>query len=310
MRRDPIGQFPNQNRFQSGFKPHHIPAAGIPRRNMVQQLPLQTGDPEFFRRQHLIHPLRRCTGLCHLGGESLGHQAVLMKDAVENMECPFAASHFHPGTAPEAHGGQELYQTHFAGGRHMDTTAGTAVSAGDLHDPHRPAQLLFGAVEHARQLLGRGIPAFDREIAPQECICFLLDLRQIPFRDHTIKIDGHHIRTHMKTHIVVAIAPVDDAGDDVLAGVLLHQVEAPLIINGAADFRAHFQRPITQMDHFFAPLLYIQNFHRTKKPQVAGLAAAFRIEGRGIQHHFPALFHAPAGKHPRGKSRTVAVFII
>ena len=40
----------------------------------------------------------------------------------------------------------------------------------------------------------------------------------------------------MKAHIVIAVQGVDDAGNNVLAGMLLHQIKPPVPVDAAGYF--------------------------------------------------------------------------
>ena len=114
----------------------------------------------------------------------------------------------------------------------------------------------------------------------------------------------------MKAGVVIAIAAVNNAGNDVLAGMLLHQVKPPVPIDAAFYHIAHRQRPVAQMDHRFSPLLHIQHLRTAEDTNVAGLSAAFGVKCRGIQRHFIAIRHRFAGDNGGTKLRHHAVFII
>ena len=51
----------------------------------------------------------------------------------------------------------------------------------------------------------------------------------------------------------------DDSRNDMLTGVLLHQVQPPGIVDAAGDTAVHLQSPIAQMDHLMPPLENIQH---------------------------------------------------
>ena len=117
-------------------------------------------------------------------------------------------------------------------------------------------------------------------------------------------------QAHVKARVVIAVAAVDDAGDNVFAGVLLHQVKTAVIIDLARHRSAGLQRPVAQMHHFFAPFLHIQHSRNSQSSQIAGLSAAFGVEGSGIQNHFKSTGRFRTAFHLCFKTCQVAIFII
>ena len=49
--------------------------------------------------------------------------------------------------------------------------------------------------------------------------------------------------------IMVAVAAVDQAGEHMLAGMLLHQVEPPVKVDDAFNLGSGLQRTFAQVDH-------------------------------------------------------------
>ena len=173
---DLVRQFPHQNAVQTLFKMNGVAAISIARGDAYKKFPLEGGELLLGFFQRLVHPLGGGAGFLDLGGEGLGYQLVLLVGLVHQRQRPLAAGHFHSGAAPEAHGGEELDDADFAGGSHMGAAAGAAVEARHFHDPHRPGQGLFGAVEYLGQLLGGGVPAADGKILPNGLIGFPFDV--------------------------------------------------------------------------------------------------------------------------------------
>ena len=92
-------------------------------------------------------------------------------------------------------------------------------------------------------------------------------------------------------------------------GVLLHQVEPALPVNGTLYGFPNSQGCVAQMYNGLAPFLHIQHVASAQCTQVAGLTATFRVKGRGIQYHFPAFFSYFAGDHLGTKCAQVAILI-
>ena len=89
----------------------------------------------------------------------------------------------------------------------------------------------------------------------------------------------------MEAHVVIAIGRVDQAADQMLAGVLLHEVEAPVPVEDAVDRFSHRQGAVTAVIHRPVPLPDVQHGAPAQDAEVAGLAAALGIKGRAVQHH-------------------------
>ena len=168
----------------------------------------------------------------------------------------------------------------------MDAAAGAGIKARHLHNANRPGQLPLGTVKHMGQLFLSGIPAGDGQILPDGTIGLLLNFPQILRRNNTVEIDFDHLAAHVETHIMITVTAMDDAGDDMLTGMLLHQIKTAIIIEDSFHTASDFQGTFTQMDYFFATLLHISNANTAQSTQIAGLSAAFRIKRGCIQHNF------------------------
>ena len=64
------------------------------------------------------------------------------------------------------------------------------------------------------------------------------------------------------------------------------------------------------MDDSFLPLPGVQHPDIAQGTGVCRLAAAFRIEGRGIQKDFKSLCRFPAGQHPGGEGAHMGIFVV
>ena len=192
----------------------------------------------------------------------------------------------------------------------MGAAAGTYIFAAEFHDPHRPGQLLLGAVFYIGKLFGRGVPGFHRDVPADDLIGSAFDLHQIFPGDRAIQIDGHQMAAHVKAHIMIAKLLIDLSHDQMLAGVLLHVVKTPLPVDGAGHFRTYFQRGIAQVEDVLPLLLYIQHIGASQDTQIALLTAAGGVEGSGIQRHCPAALYLFAAGDHRGKIFQMRICII
>ena len=129
-------------------------------------------------------------------------------------------------------------------------------------------------------------------------------------RDVGIIVDDHLIRAHVEAHIVTVVGAAEHTGDDMLAGMLLHMVEAPRPVELAVDGIAHRQRLIAGVGDDAA--LFADILHRStaQHAEVAGLTAALGIEGGGIQHHGEAALALLAGEDGGLKRTQKGVLII
>ena len=120
-------------------------------------------------------------------------------------------------------------------------------------------------------------------------------------------VDGARIDTQMKAHRV-GIEQLDEhGGQKMLSGVLLHMIKAPLPIDHAGDFVSLDRRSYLMRD----PAVFIHYFRyvgSAQLPEVEGLAARRRIEGRAIEIN-PAPIGARA-HDPGPKFSQVAVVVI
>ena len=87
----------------------------------------------------------------------------------------------------------------------------------------------------------------------------------------------------MEAHIVPAEEPVDNTGDDMLSGMLLHQVKPTFPVDAPLRFPVHRQRSVAQMEHLLLFLPDRQHPDTAQSPQVASLTASFGIKGCPVQ---------------------------
>ena len=192
----------------------------------------------------------------------------------------------------------------------MGAAAGAAVVAGDLHDPHRPGKGFFRAVGDGGQLLGTGVPAPHGQILPHRPVGLLFDFRQHLRRNHPVKVDGDDVRAHVEAGVVTAVAAVQDAGDDMLPGMLLHPRKAQGVVDHPRDLRAHFQGRFTQLNHRPLPLPGAAHPDAVQGSRVPRLTAALGVKGSSRQRDLPSVCGLRAGKHLRCKAGKVRIFII
>ena len=210
----------------------------------------------------------------------------------------------------EFHAGENFDQPNFPGAAYVRPTTGADVRAGDGHDAHLTGQLLLAAVGDGLQRLGIRGCNFNRNVFPDPLVGFGLDGGQVLLRQHTGKINGHKIRAHVEADIFIAEAAVYHAGENVLAGMQLHEFEPALIIDLPIDGLPHGKRLFTEVDDLTAALMRVGHADTGQKAGVARLAAALRIKAGSVQHDIIAVLSRLTGYNARFKRCLMRVLII
>lgn len=106
----------------------------------------------------------------------------------------------------------------------------------------------------------------------------------------------------MEAYVVKAVPAVDEAGEQVLAGVLLHEVKPPGPVDAACHLAPHRELPVAQVHDGAILLCDCQHLGLPQGSQVPGLSAAFGIEGGPIQADGPAIRHRMAAGDQGGEA--------
>ena len=149
-----------------------------------------------------------------------------------------------------------------------------------------------------------------RDIAPDRGVGLLLDRAKLLRGQDAGEIDGDPVRTHVEAHVVIAEAPMDDAAEQMLTAVLLHEVEPLLPVERAVYGRAGRERGVAVVDDLAAALMCVRHAHTGECPGVAGLAAALGIERRPVEHDVVAVLSGCAGEHLRIKFPHMGILIV
>ena len=113
----------------------------------------------------------------------------------------------------------------------------------------------------------------------------------------------------MKAHVVVAEAPVDNAGKNMLAGVHLHQAQAPFPVDAAFHLAANLQRCLAIMNNFAACFMRIRHADAGQTAGISRLTAALRVKCRPVQHHIKSVLSRRAGQDLCPEIFTIDIFI-
>ena len=212
--------------------------------------------------------------------------------------------------APVALAVEDLDDADLPGAGDMRRAAGAAVDPRDLHDAHLTAQLLLRAVVERGELRLAGDPCADGEIAAHGLVGAKLDLRELVRAQLPGEVDGHAVGAHVEAHVVEAEAAMHEAGDDMLARVVLHAPQALLEVEAALDVLPDGQGRVAEVDDLAAALLRVQHARAPQRSGIGALAAALREEGRAVERHGKSLLRLLAGKHLRGENGQMAVRVI
>ena len=80
-----------------------------------------------------------------------------------------------------------------------------------------------------------------------------------------------------------------DPAEEVLAGVLLHEIPASSPVDAPLDLRADLERLIGHMEDHTDLFKDLEYFSLAESPFIAGLTAPFRIEGGAVEDDPPGL---------------------
>ena len=189
----------------------------------------------------------------------------------------------------------------------MRAAARAAVRAGEGHDAHVALERLFAAVVDRVQLRAAVELDVDGVILIDVPVRRCLDLQQLLPRNVGVEVDGHALHAHVEAHIVAAVARADQPRADVLAGVLLHMVEAPRPVDLPVYGRADGQGRGAFVRDDARPFVYVQHLGAAEHTGVIRLPAALGIERRAVEHDGEAVLDRLAREHPRVKFRQKGV---
>ena len=262
----------------------------------IEELTAQAEVGEFQGRVLVVHPVDRHGGLVGLGREQCADVGLTAPHGLRFPQGASAADDAEPDTALVVLRGEDLDLSHLSGGGGVGAAAGADVRARDGHDAHLPGDLFFAAVGQRRQLFGGGVGDEHRHILPDDAVGGKLCLPQALGGDGDAGVHPHGVGADVEAHVLRPEHLVQDAGEDVLAGVLLHLVEAPLPVDGAGDGGTGLCRlgqGIHPVPDDAVRLVDVGDMeHRAvgegQRASVGGLTAPFGVEHRAVQRDAPA----------------------
>ena len=262
----------------------------------VKELAAQPEVDEFQGGVLVIHPVHGVGRLAGLGAEQGTDLCLPRPHGLCGFQRAPAADDAQAHAALIVFGGQDLDLAHRAGKGGVGAAAGTDIRPGDGHDPHLPLDLLFGAVGQGGQLLPGGVGDVHRHILPDDAVGGSLGRFQPLGGDGDVRVHPHGIGADVEAHVLGPEHAVQDAGEDVLAGVLLHLVKAPCPVDGLCCFGPGHRPGGQGSDHVPDDTRLLVNIgdgqHRAvgkgQGAPVGRLAAALGVKHRAVQRDAPA----------------------
>lgn len=98
----------------------------------------------------------------------------------------------------------------------------------------------------------------------------------------------------MEAHVVTVVAVAENAAENMLAGMLLHMVEAAVPVHHALHGLSHCQRLGEGVHNLVVLFLHVQDGDAAQSAVVGRLSAAFGIEGGAVQSYRISVFRGLA----------------
>ena len=169
----------------------------------------------------------------------------------------------------------------------MGSATGLQIGGFDFDGAQDTVVVDFLANAEFRQLIRSAVADRDGAVLKNNLICRALCPFQNFFgRFGAAQIDGANLGSEMEGNRRASEAFLKHGGEEMLAGVLLHVVEAARPVDAALRF-AGIQRSINDVDDFIFVLAHVQNIGVAKFPEVVRLAAGTRIKSSAIEDDFP-----------------------
>ena len=191
----------------------------------------------------------------------------------------------------------------------MRRAAGAEVYLAYFHKAQSLRHLALTAVAELRQLLGGGKPRLHRKICAHRLVCKTLHVHKCLPVKLTAEIYGHTLGAHVEAHVFKPVLVVYDAGDYVLAGMILHTAQALLGVD-AAGVASRLKGAVRKMQYLPAALLNVVYAQRADIARVGSLSASLGKEGRAVKNKRIARLQRPALQQLRLKFKDMTVLMI
>ena len=174
-----------------------------------------------------------------------------------------------------------------AGAPHVRRAAGARVAALDRHNADRRGeplrmlskrnalQVLFGFIDLRR----------DRRVFGGEAVGKVLDRGDVLVPDRFVQIERRITQRAVEAHVLCAEQVPCAVGEQMLAGVLLHDIEPPRKVELAMHRGSRSNRAVGTVQKPFALLVHVQHLRVADRADVAGLTALVGEERALIEFH-------------------------
>ena len=177
----------------------------------------------------------------------------------------------------------------------MGAAAGAAVASRNIDDTDFPREFLFAAIVHCLQFFRGRKENIHRNVGVDGVVYLLFDREEFVRRNDAVKIDGDDVLVHMETYVVKTVLLMNEAGNDVFSGVVLHVVVAAGPVEYAFDGAADREGLVRAVNDDARNALHVRNDCVAEFAVIGGLTAPFRIKRRVGEHDFKAVFSFGAG---------------
>ena len=195
-----------------------------------------------------------------------------------------AADESHAGPPLVFLGGEDGDDPDLAAPAHVGPAAGRPIESRHLHDPHHALDGGELAEREAPHLLARDDVHHHLTVLPDHLVRALLhatqELRVRAGMDH---VDRHLLLAQMEGARLRGGHLEERLGQDVLAGVLLHVIEAPGPIEDALNPVPRSESPLGPMPDASVLLARVGHPGGAEPAAIGGLSSPARIEGGLVQ---------------------------
>ena len=193
----------------------------------------------------------------------------------------------------------------------MRAAARGEIELRNLDDPKRPPPRRFFPQRQPGRLLLRNDPNANRPVLPDNRVGLVLRRGQLVGRHLARQIDRGHVAPHVETHRLDATGAFECCRQQMLAGVLLHVIDAAGPVDPPGDLRSGLQAAFHHMHHVpVVAILDIEDRETAESPRVERLASGRGIKRGAIEDDLRTLARLAAGADKRLELPKLGVVVI
>ena len=234
----------------------------------------------------------------------------------EIQERAHAAHERQPQLSPARARVDDLHKPDLPGARRMRAAAGAELLVADLHHAYMLLHRRRLAQGKRLQLLFVRKPAANGHVRLNVAVHVVLQRAQLLRRQahapvRQLHVDRRIVLSQMQADRVPGKMPPAGSGQHVLAGVLLHVVEAARPVDAPLDPLSDGQRRVYHVPHFAVLVhVHVHDARAAQRACVVGLPAAGGIKRAAIQPHAPRVLLRLARQHRRVKFLQIGIVVI